>query len=149
MQHIRGVFISKSSSAMHNLRTNFNWFFNITKPVFKDRLNESEEKWSKICKESFETSPDKDYSAISRSKASVHDIHYLSEMKRSGLSMYTLIADKGYLSSIYQLDLFNFCQENLQTPKRANQESKLYPVICKKVRNELILCLHNYEINVC
>jgi hypothetical protein len=57
-------------------------------------------------------------------KASVHDVQYLSEIKNSGLSTCTLIADKGYLSSTYQLDLFNSCQVNLQTPKRANQERK-------------------------
>lgn len=118
------------------------------------------EKRSKICKESFETSPDKGYSVVSRSyyygyklhlvtslrgvfhsidliKASVHDVHYLPDVKRSGLSMHTLIADKGYLSSTYQLDLFNSCQINLQTPKRANQKRKPYPVIFKKVRKRI------------
>jgi hypothetical protein len=73
------------------------------------------EKQSKICKEDFETSPDKGYSAVSKSyyygyklhlvtsvrgvfhsmditKASVHDVHYLSNVKISGLSSCTLIA---------------------------------------------------------
>jgi len=53
-------------------------------------------------------------------KVSIHDVHYLSEVKRYGLSSCTLIADKGYLSSTYQLDLFISCQVDLQTPKRAN-----------------------------
>lgn len=142
-----------------------------------DRLNECEdvylvdsipvpvckiarEKQSRICKEDFETSPDKGYSAVSKSyyygyklhlvtsvrgvfhsmditKASVHDVHYLSNVKISGLSSCTLIADKGYLSSTYQLDLFNSCQINLQTPKRANQESLPYPAIFKRMRKRI------------
>ena len=118
------------------------------------------EKQSKICKDDFETAPDKGYSAVSKSyyygyklhlvtsvrgifhsmdltKASVHDVHYLSEIKNSGLSTCTLVADKGYLSSTYQIDLFNSCQVNLETYKRANQERKPYPVIFKRVRKRI------------
>ena len=142
-----------------------------------DRLNECEdvylvdyipiplckiarERQSKICKENFETSPDKGYSAVSKSyyygyklhlvtsirgvfhsmditKASVYDLHYLSNVKMSGLSSCTLIADKGYLSSTYQLDLFNSCQINLQTPKRANQERIPYQAIFKRMRKRI------------
>jgi len=257
-QYIRSVIHHKYTSNMHNLKTNFDKFFNITKSVFKDRLNQSDnfyfypnkpklsdceiialsvtgeslgidsenyfwgklkfdhkddfprlihrsnfnrrrkhlypfieqlnqhmaarlnecegvylvdsipvpvckiarEKQSKICKEDFETSPDKGYSAVSKSyyygyklhlvtsvrgvfhsmditKASVHDVHYLSNVKISGLSSCTLIADKGYLSSTYQLDLFNSCQINLQTPKRANQERLPYPAIFKRMRKRI------------
>ena len=71
------------------------------------------------------------------SKASVHDVHYLSEVKNSGLSTCTLIADKGYLSSTYQVDLFNSCQVDLQTPKRANQVREPYPVIFKRMRKRI------------
>lgn len=76
------------------------------------------EKSSKICREHFETAPDKGYSAVNKawsfgyklhlvtsvngvfqsmdlSKASVHDIHYLDEVKYSGLNNCTLIGDKG------------------------------------------------------
>ncbi len=70
-------------------------------------------------------------------KASVSDIHYLSEVKKSGLSMCTLIGDKGYLSATYQLDLFNSCQINLQTPKRVNQERQPYPAIFKRMRKRI------------
>jgi len=257
-QYIRSVNHHKYTSNMHNLKTNFDKFFNITKSVFEDRLNQSynfffypnkpklsdceiialsvtgeslgidsesyfwgklkydhkydfprlidrsnfnrrrkrlypfieqlnqyladrlnecenvylvdpipvpvckiaREKQSKICKEDFETSPDKGYSAVSKSyyygyklhlvtsvrgifhsmditKASVHDVHYLSNVKISGLSTCTLIADKGYLSSTYQLDLFNSCQINLQTPKRANQDRLPYPAIFKRMRKRI------------
>jgi len=258
IQYIRSVFNHKFTSAMHNLKTNFDKFFNITKSVFKDRLNQSDNfffypnkpkqsdceivalsvtgesmgidsenyfwgklksdhkndfpglidrsnfnrrrkrlysfieelnqhladhlneyedvylvdsipvpvcqiaraKQSKIFKESFETAPDIGYSAVSKSyyygyklhlitsirgifqsmdltRASVHDVHYLSEVKESGLSTCTLIADKGYLSSTYQVDLFNSCQINLQTPKRANQEREPFPAIFKRMRKRI------------
>lgn len=119
------------------------------------------EKRCKICKEDFLTAPDKGYSAVNKSyyygyklhvvtsmrgvfhsmdltKASVHDIHYLSDIKQSGLSNCTLLADKGYLSSTHQLDLFNSCNVELQTPKRANQKDyQPFPVIFKKVRKRI------------
>jgi len=119
------------------------------------------EKSSKICKEDFETAPDKGYSAVSKSwyfgyklhlvtsvrgvyssmditKASVHDIHYLNEVKYSGISNCTLIADKGYLSKPYQLDLFNTSQISLETPMRYNQHDKEpYPLIFKKSRKRI------------
>lgn len=259
IQYIRGIDHDKYTSAMHNLKTNFDKFFNITKSVFKDRLDQSDnfffypnkpklsdceiialsvtgesigidsenyfwsklrndhksdfptlihrsnfnrrrkrlypfseqlnqclarmlneyedvylvdsipvpvcqiarEKQCKICKESFDTSPDKGFSAISKSyyygyklhlvtsvrgifhsmdltKASVHDVHYLSEVKNSGLHMCTLIADKGYLSSTYQLDLFNTCRIKLQTPKKkSDPDGRPDPIIFKRVRKRI------------
>jgi hypothetical protein len=119
------------------------------------------EKSSKICKEDFETAPDKGYSAVSKSwyygyklhlvtsvrgvyssmdmtKASVHDIHYLKNIKQSGLKNCTLIADKGYLSKPYQLDLFYTCQIKLETPKRYNQHDKeLFPYVFKRSRKRI------------
>jgi hypothetical protein len=108
-------------------------------------LSDCKRKKSKICKENFETAPDIGYSAVSKSyyygyklhlvtplrgifhsmdltKASLYDVHYLHKVKKSGLNACALIAEKNYLSSTYQIDLFNSCQVNLQTPKRANQE---------------------------
>ncbi len=126
-------------------------------PVCKN----AREKQSKICKEHFETAPDKGYSSVNKSyfygyklhlltsmkgifqsmdlsKASVHDIHYLSQVKFSGLNNCTLLADKGYLSSTHQLDLFTSCHVNLQTPKRYNQRNyQPYPAIYKRVRKRI------------
>jgi hypothetical protein len=105
------------------------------------------EKRSKICKQIFETAPDKGYSAVQKNyfygyklhlitsqkgvfqsmdmtKASVHDIHYLKDVKYSGLSNCTLIGDKGYLSNTQQIDLFTYSQIKLETPKRNNQKGK-------------------------
>ena len=259
IQYIRSIISHNNTSSMHNLSTNFDKFFNITKSVFQDRidssfnfysyrnkpklsdcqiialaltseslgidsenyfwgklssdhagdfpnlihrsnynrrrkrlypfieqlnkkvadrLNEGEdvflvdsipipvcknarEKQSKICKENFETAPDKGFSAVNRTyfygyklhlltslrgvfhsmdltKASVHDVHYLPEVKYSGLKQSTLLADKGYLSATHQLDLFTTCQVNLQTPKRRNQRDYMpYPKIYKRVRKRI------------
>jgi len=42
IQYIRSVFNHRFTSDMHNLKTNFDKFYNITKSVFKDRLKESD-----------------------------------------------------------------------------------------------------------
>lgn len=96
-----------------------------------------------ICRESYETSPDKGYCATQKmyyygyklhaicdiqgvfshfdlSKASVHDIHYLKDIRYT-YSDCTLLGDKGYLSASYQLDLFNSSQIRLEVPMRKNQ----------------------------
>jgi hypothetical protein len=119
------------------------------------------EKSSKICRENFETAPDKGYSAVNKAwyygyklhlvtsvngvfssmemtKASVHDIHFLNEVKHSDLIDCTLIADKGYISEPIQLDLFTTCQIRLETPKRSNQHNKeRFPIIFKRVRKRI------------
>jgi hypothetical protein len=105
------------------------------------------EKSSRVCRENFETAPDKGYSAVNKawyfgyklhlvtsvkgvfhsmdlSKASVHDIHYLNDVKHSGLNNCTLIGDKGYLSKTQQSDLFNTVRVQLKTPMRNNQQNK-------------------------
>lgn len=53
--------------------------------------------------------------------ASVHDIHYLKDIK-SQLSDCVLLGDRGYLSQTIQLDLFNEVNIQLETPKRINQK---------------------------
>lgn len=103
----------------------------------------SREKRAKVCRESFESSPDKGFCAsqdfyfygyklqgvcsvsgvfhsIELTKASVHDATFLQEMNEQ-LSDCVLIGDKGYLSSSLQLDLFNTSNIRLETPKRKNQ----------------------------
>ena len=119
------------------------------------------EKSSKVCKENFETAPNKGYSAVNKTwyfgyklhlltsvrgvfhsmdltKASVHDVQYLSQVKHSGLNNCTLLGDKGYLSSTQQLDLFSSCNIKLETPMRSNQNDyTLYPPVYKKVRKRI------------
>jgi len=119
------------------------------------------EKRSKICRENFLTAPDKGYSAVSKayyfgyklhlvtsvrgvfasmdiSKASIHDVHYLSDIKYSKLNNCTLLGDKGYLSKTHQLDLFSSCNIKLETPKRSNQidKHKFEPVF-RKLRKRI------------
>jgi hypothetical protein len=119
------------------------------------------EKRCKICKENFETAPDKGYSAVNKNwyfgyklhlltsangvfhsmdmtKASVHDVYYLNNVKHSGLNNCTLLADKGYLSSSQQLDLFTSCHVKLETPLRANQHSySKFPFVFKRFRKRI------------
>ena len=109
-----------------------------------------------ICKETFYTSPDRGYCASQKmhyygyklhavcsvdgviksadiSKASVHDIHYLKDIKQH-FNNCVIIADKGYLSADYPLDLFENYQIKLEVPMRKNQHNykKQFYVFRKK-----------------
>lgn len=61
------------------------------------------------------------FQSFDLSPASVHDIHYLKDIKMQ-LSDCVLLGDKGYLSQTVQLDLFNEVNIQLETPKRTNQK---------------------------
>jgi len=115
---------------------------------------------SKICKESFYSSPDKGFCASQKmyfygyklhavcsvqgvfksvdiSKASVHDIHYLKDLK-SQLSDCVLIGDKGYLNQEQQLDLFTSAKIQLEVPMRKNQINyKKQPYLFRKSRKRI------------
>ncbi len=121
----------------------------------------SRENRLKICKENYETAPDKGYSAVNKqyyigykihlvisirgvfsamdlSKASVHDIRFLSNIKHSKLNNCVLLGDRGYLSASQQLDLFETARIDLQTPKRENQSDyKTYPIVFRKQRKRI------------
>jgi hypothetical protein len=114
-----------------------------------------------ICKQDFDTAPDKGYSAITKSyfmgyklhlvtsvrgvfhsmqlsKASIHDIHYLEEIKDSGLNNCLLLGDKGYLSAEQKTDLFHTAKIELQTTHRNNQlQQTLFPYVFKKCRKRI------------
>jgi len=100
---------------------------------------------SKICKESYASYPNKGYCAaqskhyygyklhavcsfngvvksLDITPASVHDIHYLKDIKTQ-IKNCTLLGDRGYLSSEQQLNLFESCQIKLEVPMRRNQHS--------------------------
>ena len=55
-------------------------------------------------------------------KASVHDIHYLKNVKVD-YSNCTVIGDRGYISAQVQLDLFETANIRLEVPYRFNQEN--------------------------
>lgn len=77
------------------------------------------------------------FQSFDLSPASVHDIHYLRDIKPQ-LSDCELIGDKGYLSQTIQLDLFNEVNIQLETPKRKNQKDykpQFYPL--KKYRKRI------------
>ena len=113
------------------------------------------------CRESFHSAPDKGYCAsldhyyigyklhlvvsldgvyhsMEMTKASVHDVHYLKELYHSGLQDCLVLADKGYLSALGQMDLF--CQRGieLQTPMRRNQNAyRPWPTVFKHSRRRV------------
>ncbi len=71
------------------------------------------------------------------SPASVHDIHYLNDVKEL-MSDCQLIGDKGYLSQPLQLDLFESSNINIHTPMRKNQLNyKELPWVYRKARKRI------------
>lgn len=114
-----------------------------------------------VCRKQFRTAPDKGYSAsldhyyigyklhvvltldgvyhsMELTKASVHDVRYLKEIKHSGLQDCLLLADKGYLSAQGQLELFCTQGIELQTPMRRNQHGfRPWPKIFKTARRRI------------
>lgn len=114
----------------------------------------------KICKEEFETAPSKGFCAsqnnwfygyklhgvcsvsgvfhsLDITKAEVHDIHFLKNIKQQ-MSDCVILGDRGYLSETIQLDLFQTANIKLETPKRINQKSfKKQPYIFRKSRKRI------------
>ena len=69
--------------------------------------------------------------------ASVHDIHYLKDIKAQ-MKDCTLLGDKGYLSSNQQINLFESANITLEVPMRKNQkEYKRQPFIFRKSRKRI------------
>ncbi|MDN6327415.1 MAG: IS982 family transposase [Alkalibacterium sp.] len=115
---------------------------------------------STICKEKTYSSPNRGYCAsqsmsyygyklhavcsikgvigsLDISPASVHDIHFLKDI-RNQMEDCTILADKGYLSASYQLDLFQKSNIRLETPMRRNQKNyRDQPYIFKKSRKRI------------
>lgn len=100
---------------------------------------------SRICKEEEQTAPNKGYCAsqathyygyklhavctidgvftdFDLTQASVHDIHYLKDIRQMYADC-TILGDKGYLSIDYQRDLFSENQIKLEIPMRKNQHN--------------------------
>ena len=112
-------------------------------PLEVTRLSRSSR--SKICKEDHLSAPDKGYCASQRmyyygyklhavcsltgvfksfdiTKASVHDIHYLQDVKNQ-LNDCVLLGDRGYISAEVQLNLFENQKIKLEVPMRNNQQN--------------------------
>lgn len=77
------------------------------------------------------------FQSLDITPASVHDIHILKDVKYQ-LNNCTLLGDMGYLSSEYQLNLFEKAEIKLETPKRKNQiEYQKQPYIFRKSRKRI------------
>ncbi|KAA6321527.1 hypothetical protein EZS27_028829 [termite gut metagenome] len=77
------------------------------------------------------------FSDFDLTKASVHDIHYLKDVKLSHQNC-VLLADKGYLSRNYQLDLFESNHIQMEVPMRINQHDyKKQEFIFRKFRKRI------------
>ncbi len=120
----------------------------------------SREKRNKMGKESEHHSPDKGYCASQKkyfygyklhsvcsaagviepldlTKASVHDIHYLKDVKEL-FSNCIITGDKGYISKTQQISLFETAGIQLEVPLRGNQkEQKPVVYILKKIRKRI------------
>ncbi len=114
----------------------------------------------KICKNELETAPSKGFCAsqnnwfygyklhgvcsisgvfhsLDITKAEVHDIHFLKNIKQQ-MSDCVLLGDRGYLSESIQLDLFQTVNIKLETPKRINQNNyKPQAYILRKSRKRI------------
>ncbi|AQX14152.1 MULTISPECIES: IS982 family transposase [Weeksellaceae] len=77
------------------------------------------------------------FHSLDISPASVHDIHYLKDIKQQ-IENCTILGDKGYLSAEYQLDLFTSHNIKLEVPMRKNQKNyKIQPHIIRKSRKRI------------
>jgi len=114
----------------------------------------------KICKENMETSPEFGFCASQNNtfygyklhslcslngvitsfdltKANVHDIHYLQDVKEH-YSNCRIIGDRAYLSYQIQVDLFESVNIQLETPMRINQTNyKPFPGVLRKCRKRI------------
>lgn len=69
--------------------------------------------------------------------ASVHDIHYLKDIKAQ-MKNCTLLGDKGYLSSSQQINLFESANIKLEVPMRKNQKGYVkQPFVFRKSRKRI------------
>ena len=120
----------------------------------------SREQRNKMGKESEHHSPDKGYCASQKkyfygyklhsvcsaagviesldlTKASVHDVHYLKDVKEL-FSNCIITGDKGYVGRQHQINLFETAGIHLEVPLRSNQrEEKPVISILKKVRKRI------------
>jgi hypothetical protein len=77
------------------------------------------------------------FQSFDLSPASVHDIHYLKDIKQQMFDC-KILGDRGYLSESIQLDLFRTVKIKLETPMRINQkEYKPQPYIFRKSRKRI------------
>ena len=77
------------------------------------------------------------FQSFDLSPASVHDIHFLKDIKNQ-MTDCVILGDRGYLSTEIQLNLFDTVNIKLETPMRANQKGyKKQPYIFMKSRKRI------------
>ena len=77
------------------------------------------------------------FTSVDLTPASVHDIHFLQDIKHQ-MKQVVLLGDRGYLSSEIQLNLFQTSQIKLETPMRKNQINyQKQPYIFRKSRKRI------------
>jgi len=120
----------------------------------------SREARNKMGKESEKHSPDKGYCASQKkyffgyklhsvcsaagviqsldlTKASVHDVHYLKDVKEL-FSNCIITGDKGYIGREHQINLFETAKIKLEVPLRSNQKEQKPEIwILKKIRKRI------------
>ena len=70
-------------------------------------------------------------------KANIADVHYLQDVRNDYYDC-LILADKGYLSNEYQLNLFQTSRIRLNTPMRSNQHGyKKQPFLFRKTRKRI------------
>lgn len=84
--------------------------------------------------------------------ANVHDVNYLNDIK-GNLQNCLLIADRGYISKEFQVDLFNYSRINLSVPMRKNQHdfvafSKMKSKIRKRIETNISQLCGQFTINI-
>jgi len=149
-------------SIRSSLSEKFNEFENYyivdSMPLEVTKLSRSNR--SAICKESYYSAPNRGFCASQNmhyygykihavcsvkgvfqsfdiSKASVHDIHYLKDIKTQ-FNHCVILGDKGYLNAECQLDLFENYKIKLEIPMRKNQHNfKPQTYIFRKSRKRI------------
>lgn len=145
-------------SIVHKMNEFEQYFIVDSMPLEVVKMSRS--KRSKICKEQDYSLPDTGYCASQDQRyygyklhavcsisgvfqsfdltpASVHDIHYLKDIKEQ-MSDCVILGDKAYLSSTIQLNLFESVNIKLEAPKRTNQKDyKTQPYLFKKSRKRI------------
>ena len=158
----RGLFYHRESLRKRlakQLGFNCDYFIVDSMPLEVCKLSRSSRR-NGICKKDYATAPNKGYCASQSShyygyklhavctvegvftdfdltKASVHDIHYLKDIKLMYQNC-TILGDKGYLSINYRQDLFSSKQIRLEVPMRVNQSGyKKQPFVFRKARKRI------------
>ena len=157
-KHVSGLLKTVRERIAHFIDEFEDMFSIDSKPFPVCRL--SRKNRCKLGKQAYETSPDIGYCAsqdtyfygyklhavasisgvihsFDFTKASVHDIYYLNDVKLE-MNDCTLIGDKAYLSKQMQVDLFTSANISLEVPMRINQHDyKPHFPLFKKMRKRI------------